>query len=93
MQNQLSDLSAWVGIKKLRSSPWGPTKIKNAYLGNLYLRDIVTKQNIPKIEIMLSMAIHDKIETAVWTKAEWSPIDTSLDSSFITSFTNLNYLD
>ena len=33
--------------------------------------------------------MHDRIETAVWTKSEWSPIDTSNDSSFITSFISL----
>ena len=60
------------------------------YLGSLYFSDIVTRQNIPKIEIILRMAMHDRMETAVWTKSEWSlPIDTSNDSSFITSFMNL----
>lgn len=65
-------------------------KNHKTYLGSLYFSDIVTRQNIPKIEIILRMAMHDRMETAVWTKSEWSlPIDTSNDSSFITSFMNL----
>ena len=78
-----------ISTKKVKNVMIRLKNIVKIYLGNLYFNESITRQNIPNIEIMLRMAMHDRMETAVWTKSEWSPIDTSNDSSFITSFMNL----